>query len=116
MGAGTRRRASNALFCVVLLGLTLGALGHVAVQAKKVEVGLMLAREQAAHEELVAGQRHLQLEIGRLKEPRRLVEVARSKLGMTPQPAAIRVLGPASSPGIRLAPASTVRLAPEVRR
>ena len=73
MGAGTRRRAGNALFCLVLLGLTLGALGHVAVQAKKVEVALQLAQEQAAHEELLAEQRHLQLDIGRLKEPRRLV-------------------------------------------
>jgi cell division protein FtsL len=94
MGAGTRRRAGNALFCLVLLGLTLFALGHVAVQAKTVEVGLRLAQEQSAHEELLAEQRHLQLDIGRLKEPRRLVEVARTKLGMTPQAAAIKTLRP----------------------
>ena len=93
MGAGTRRRAGNALFCLVLLGLTLWALGHVAVQAKKVEVALQLAQEQAAHEDLLAEQRHLQLDIGRLKEPRRLVQVAQTKLGMTPQPrAAIRAV------------------------
>ena len=71
-----------------------------------VEVGLRLAQEQSAHEELLAEQRHLQLDIGRLKEPRRLVEVARSKLGMTPQPAAIRTLRPAPrrSPGSASAP------------
>jgi cell division protein FtsL len=97
MGAGTRRRAGNALFCLVLLGLTVFALGHVAVQAKMVEVGLKLAQEQAAHEDLVAEQRHLQLEIGRLNEPRRLVQVARDRLGMTPQPAAIRTFKPAAA-------------------
>jgi cell division protein FtsL len=130
MGTGTRRRAGNALFCLVLLGLTVFALGHVAVQAKMVEVGLQLAQEQSAHEELLAEQRHLQLDIGRLKEPRRLVEVARSKLGMTPQPAAIRTLRPAPrrSPGSASAPATarapgppnlpaaaSVRQAPEVQ-
>jgi cell division protein FtsL len=97
MGTATRRRAGNALFCLVLLGLTVFALGHVAVQAKTVEVGLKLAQEQAAHEDLLAEQRHLQLDIGRQKEPRRLVEVARTRLGMTPQPAAIKKLLPAAT-------------------
>lgn len=97
MSTGTRRRAGNALFCLVLLGLTVFALGHVAVQAKMVEVGLKLAQEQAAHEDLTAEQRHLQLDIGRLKEPRRLVQVARTKLGMTPQASAIKTLLPAST-------------------
>jgi hypothetical protein len=83
MSTGTRRRAGNALFCLVLLGLTVFALGHVAVQAKMVEVGLKLAQEQAAHEDLTAEQRHLQLDIGRLKEPRRLVPQRR--LGSTTQ-------------------------------
>ena len=110
MGAGTRRRAGNALFCLVLLGLTVGALGHVAVQAKMVEVGLQLAAHQAAHEDLLAEQRHLQLDIGRLQEPRRLVEVARTRLGMTPQPAAIRRLLPA--PARRSAPARGPERAP----
>ena len=96
---------SNALFCLVLLGLTLGALGHVAVQAKKVEVALLLGKQRALHEQLVAEQRHLMNDIGRLKEPRRLVQVAQSKLGMTPQPAAIRVLKPATAVGITVAPA-----------
>ena len=90
MGAGSRRRFGNVVFCVVLLGLTLGALGHVAVQAKKVEVALLLGKEQALHDELVAQQRHLRNEIGRLKDPRRLVQIAQTKLGMTPRQVAIR--------------------------
>jgi cell division protein FtsL len=92
-----KRRAGNAVFLLVLLGLTLGALAHVAVQAKQVEVALQLAREGAAHEELMAQQRHLKLEIGKLKDPRRLVNVAQSKLGMTPRAAAIKVI-PATPP------------------
>ena len=92
MGAGSRRRAGNVVFCLVLLGLTLGALGHVAVQAKKVEVALLLANEQTLHDDLLAQQRHLRNEIGRLKDPRRLVSIAQSKLGMTPRPVGIRVV------------------------
>ena len=96
MGAGSRRRPGNVVFCVVLLGLTLGALGHVAVQAKKVEVALLLGKEQALHDELSAEQRHLRNEIGRLKDPRRLVHIAETKLGMTPRQLAIR---PVITPG-----------------
>jgi cell division protein FtsL len=94
----------------VLLGLTVFALGHVAVQARMVEVGLKLAQEQAAHEDLLAEQRHLQLDIGRLKEPRRLVQVAKTKLGMTPQPASIRTLAPAPRPATAAAGRSAPRL------
>jgi hypothetical protein len=71
----------------------------VAVQAKKVEVAFLLGKHRAIHEELVAEQRHLMNDVARLKEPRRLVQVAQSKLGMTPQ-ADIKVLRPASSPGV----------------
>jgi hypothetical protein len=100
MGAGTRRRAGNAVFCVVLLGLTLGALGHVAVHAMKVEVALLLFKEQALHDEMQAQQRHLRNEIRQLKDPRRLVYVAQTKLGMTPRMVGIRVVKPrAGLPG-----------------
>jgi cell division protein FtsL len=95
---GLRRRAGKALFCLVLFGLTLGALAHVAVQAKKVEVALQLGRERTLNEELSTSQRHLLLEIGKLKDPRRLVNVATSKLGMTPKAADIRVIQPRQEP------------------
>jgi cell division protein FtsL len=111
MGAGMRRRAGKAVFCLVLLGLTLGALGHVAVQAKKVEVAVLLAKEQALHDELLAQQRHLRNEIRQLKDPRRLVYVAQTKLGMTPQSAGIRVVKPRA--GLPAAVTGAAALAPE---
>jgi hypothetical protein len=76
------------------------------VQGKMVEVGPKLVQEQAAREELLSEQGHLQLAIGRLKNPRRPVKVARSRPGMTPQPGAIK----------RLQPASTVRRAKLIER
>jgi hypothetical protein len=110
MGAGTRRRAGNALFCVVLLGLTLGALGHVAVHAMKVEVALLLFKEQALHDELQAQQRHLRNEIRQLKDPRRLVYVAQTKLGMTPRMVGIQVVKPrAADPAAPAAPGEAGR-------
>jgi hypothetical protein len=80
--------ASSTVFCLVLLGLTLGALAHVAVHAKQVEVGLALGKERAAHDSLLAERRHLEIELGRLKDPVRLVRMAQ-EMGMTPEPEAI---------------------------
>jgi hypothetical protein len=85
------------MFCVILAGLTLGALGHVAVQAQKNEVAVMLGRAQATYETLLTQRRHKQIEIGRLKSPGRLVDLARARLGMTPDPAGIRVVPSRSS-------------------
>jgi cell division protein FtsL len=99
-GEGRSRRASSGVFCLVLLGLTLAALGHVAVQAKKDEVAGLLGREHAVHEELQADLRHLEIEIGRLKHPERLVREAQGRLGMTPEPADIRRLRPSVPAGL----------------
>jgi cell division protein FtsL len=92
--AAPRRRPGTAMFLLILLGLTLGALGHVAVQAQKNEIAAQLGREQAIYEELLSQRRHQQIEIGKLRNPGRLVELARGRLGMTPQPAGFRVLSP----------------------
>ena len=98
------------MFCVILAGLTLGALGHVAVQAQKNEVAVQLGREQATYETLITQRRHKQIEIGRLKNPGRLVDLARGRLGMTPEPAGIRVVR-RGRPASRRSPA-----APAARR
>lgn len=98
LGADGRssRRASTAVFCLVLLGLTLGALGHVAVQAKTVEVQAALGREKNLHNELQLERRQLETEINRLRTPGRLEQVARETLGMDyVDPNAIRVVTPA---------------------
>ena len=85
--AAPRRRPGTAMFLLILFGLTLGALGHVAVQAQKNEVAVQLGREQAVYEALLAERRHHQIEIGRLKNPGRLVDLAQRRLGMTAQAA-----------------------------
>jgi hypothetical protein len=120
-GGGGRRRSGTLLFCVILSGLTLGALGHVAVQAQKNEVAVKLGRAQATHEALLTERRHRQIEIGRLKNPGRLVDLARGRLGMTPQPAGIWGPGTRSKPVIapprprRPAPARPPTAPPETR-
>jgi hypothetical protein len=93
-----RRRPGSGLFCVVLLGLTLGLLAHVAVQAKQVEVGALLGRESEAHQLLENERRHLEIELGRLKDPAKLVRIAQEQLGMTDQTAAIVRAGRPAAP------------------
>jgi cell division protein FtsL len=70
--------------CLVLLGLTLAALGHVAVQARHFDVALALGKEQKRLGELLEQQRRLKSDIGRLKEPGRITTLAREKLKMAP--------------------------------
>ena len=104
---GGRKRASSAVFLLALLGATLAALGHVAVQAKTVEVALGLAAARDQHEELVAERRRLELLVGELKDPGRLMAEGR-KRGMIATPAAIRVIGP-HSPRLPHSPSSAGR-------
>lgn len=87
-----RRRMSAGVWCLVLLGLTLAALGHVAVQARQYEVALELGRERKRNDALRAEQRKLEAEIARLRDPGRIEREAREKLNMgLPAPTAIRV-------------------------
>jgi hypothetical protein len=85
------------VFLLALTGVTLAALGHVAVQAKTVEVALLLGQERARHEELISKERQLELEVGALKDPGRLMAEGQ-KRGMVATPAAIRSLVPAPAP------------------
>jgi hypothetical protein len=93
---GGRKRASSAVFLLALTGVTLAALGHVAVQAKTVEVALSLAAAREQHEELLAEQRRLELLVGELKDPGRLMAEGR-KRGMIATPAAVRDLSQSRS-------------------
>jgi cell division protein FtsL len=77
-----KRRLSIGLIGLVVLGLTLGATGHVAVHAKRIEVAIALGKEERAYRELTEQRRHLEIEIGMLKDPARIITIARDKLGM----------------------------------
>jgi cell division protein FtsL len=84
MGAGVA--------CLVLLGLTLAALAHVAVQARHLDVALALGKEQNLNAELLERRRRLQSDIARRKDPGLISALARERLHMAPvDPSDIRV-------------------------
>jgi cell division protein FtsL len=85
---------------LVVLGVTLVATAHVAVHAKRIEVAIALGKEERLHRELTEEHRHLEIEIGMLKDPARIIAIARDQLGMGPPASAdIHALSPASSAG-----------------
>ena len=96
-----RQHASLAVIAFVVLGLTLGALGHVAVHAKRLEVAVALGDAERIHRDLAEQRRHLEIEIGMLKDPGRVIAIARDKLLMRPAaPESIRHIGtPLATPG-----------------
>ena len=88
----------------LLAVVTAGALTHVAVRLKGLEVAYALGHERRVAADLEEQRRRLQIEIGMLKDPGRVVMIARDKLKMgPPAPEAIRPLGPgrilAAGPG-----------------
>jgi cell division protein FtsL len=83
LGRG-KQKASLAVIALVILGLTLGALGHVAVHAKRLEVALQLGEAERVHRELAEQRRHLEIEIGMLKDLGRVTTIARDQLLMRP--------------------------------
>jgi cell division protein FtsL len=102
LDSGRRRQcASLAVIAFVILGLSLGALGHVAVHAKRLEVALALGDAERIHRELAEQRRHLEIEIGMLKDPGRVIAIARDQLLMGPAaPGNIRQIGAAlATPG-----------------
>jgi len=97
-----RRSISAGLVGLVVLGVTLGATAHVAVHAKRIEVAIALGREERAFRELTEQRRHLEIEIGMLKDPARVIAIARDQLGMhAPAPEDIHALTRAAEAGKR---------------
>jgi cell division protein FtsL len=87
-----RRGAGVGAF--VLAIVTAGALAHVGVRLKGLEVAYDLGRERRIATEMEEQRRRLQIEIGMLKDPRRVIAIAREKLNMgPPAPDAIWRLG-----------------------
>ncbi|MEO8211689.1 MAG: hypothetical protein ABI560_00765 [Myxococcales bacterium] len=103
-----RRGAGVGAF--VLAIVTAGALAHVGVRLKGLEVAYDLGRERRIATEMEEQRRRLQIEIGMLKDPRRVIAIARDKLNMgPPAPDAIWRLGSGrpgrSAAGVNSAPA-----------
>ena len=82
--AGGNRWGGTGVLCLALLGLTLGALGHVAVHARMYDVAEKLGKEHNLQLELQEQRRRLEIEIGTLKAPGRLMSQAQEKLKMGP--------------------------------
>ena len=81
-GFGKKRGIGVGGFLLALV--TVGALTHVAVRMKGIEVAYDLGRERRISTELEEQRRRLQIEIGMLKDPGRVVTLARDKLKMGP--------------------------------
>jgi cell division protein FtsL len=87
----------------VLALVTAGALVHVGVRMKGIEVAYDLGREKRVNTQLEEERRRLNIEIGMLKDPVRVVAIARDKLKMGP---------PAQSDVVRLAPGQVLGARP----
>jgi cell division protein FtsL len=95
---GRRARVGTGSLCLVLLALTLGALGHVAVRARHLEVARALGEEQSLYQELEDEHRHLKIQLGQARRPLELERRARQELGMV-YPSAFRRVLPGAIPG-----------------
>jgi cell division protein FtsL len=101
--------------------VTAGALAHVGVRLKSLEVAYDLGRERRIATDREEQRRRLQIEIGMLKDPGRVISIAREKLDMGPPlPEAIwrigsvdATMGPNTStkPAIRTATKTSMKAA-----
>ncbi len=83
--AGARKRhPAHGVLMLLLLVFTLAALGHVAINIKKLEVALALGQARSDRTRLLEKKRRIALEIGVLKDPGRIVAIANDKLGLRP--------------------------------
>jgi len=95
-----RRRLGAGMIGILVLGVTLGATAHVAVHAKRIEVAIALGKTERTFRKLTDQRRHLEIEIGMLKDPARVIAIARDKLGMHPSaPEDIHALTPIAGAG-----------------
>jgi cell division protein FtsL len=92
--------------------LTAGALLHVAVRMKGIEVAYDLGRERKLNTELEEQRRRLHIEIGMLKDPGRVVELARDKLKMGPPLPGDILRGPPPAASVRPPPTPAPAPAP----
>jgi cell division protein FtsL len=102
-GNGLGKKRGVGVWGFVLALVTAGALAHVGVRMKGIEVAYDLGRERRINTNLEEQRRRLQIEIGMLKDPGRVVTLAREKLNMAP---------PAAGDIVRVAPGEILPAAP----
>jgi len=79
---GNRRGAGVGAFLLALC--TAGALAHVAVRMHSIQIAYALGRDRRTNTELEEQRRRLNIEIGMLKDPDRVIGIARETLRMGP--------------------------------
>jgi hypothetical protein len=84
ISTGLQPRRGIGVWGFLLALVTVAALIHVAVRMKGIEVAYDLGRERKINTELAERRRALNIEIGMLKDPGRVVGLARDKLKMGP--------------------------------
>jgi cell division protein FtsL len=94
-GIDTGGRRGLGVGAFLLAVLTAGAMAHVGVRMKGIEVAYDLGREKRVNKQLEEERRRLNIEIGMLKDPVRVVTFARDTLKMGP---------PAPTDIVKLAP------------
>jgi cell division protein FtsL len=105
---GQKRGLGVGAFLLALV--TAGALAHVGVRMKGIEVAYDLGREKRVNTQLEEERRRLNIEIGMLKDPVRVVAIARETLKMgPPAPTAIVRIVPGQVLGAPLAPQASAR-------
>lgn len=92
--ARRRARVVTTVLAVLSVSVVFAILGLRVVLAQG-QVGIDLLEAQVAGDE--ARNQHLRLEVARLESPQRIVEEARTRLGMLP-PEAVTYLAPVSMP------------------
>jgi cell division protein FtsL len=79
-----RGRRGVGVWAFLLALVTAGALAHVAVRMRGIQIAYDLGRERRINTELEEQRRRLNIEIGMLKDPDRVIGIAREKLHMGP--------------------------------
>jgi cell division protein FtsL len=88
-------RRGIGVWAFLLALVTAGALAHVAIRMRGIQIAYALGRERRANTELEERRRSLTIEIGMLKDPGRVIGVAHDQLHMgPPAPADVVKLGP----------------------
>jgi len=98
---GNRRGVGVWAFLLALC--TAGALTHVGVRMHSIQIAYALGKERKTNTQLQEQRRRLNIEIGMLKAPERIIGMARDELAMGP---------PAQSDVVRLAPGVTLQPTP----
>jgi cell division protein FtsL len=77
-------RRGAGVWAFLLALVTVAALAHVAVRMHGIQIAYDLGRERRSNTQLEEQRRRLNIEIGMLKDPDRVIRVARDKLHMGP--------------------------------